>query len=287
MLFKPTIWLVGRSGRLGSALETTLSKNLDYRLIATDEAEVDIRHLDEVEGFIEKIQPDIVINCAAKSDKAWCEDHPEDSYALHALGARNLATVADHFGAHLFYLSTDFVFDGRSQKPYTEFDFPQPNTVYGASKLAGEEFIKSLCTKYTILRCSWLYGKRYLNEILANARQGQVTIHRDIIGSPTSSLEVAERVIDFFGEKEYGTFHISCEGEASLRAFVQKVLDEAGIQADIIEGDVPSRFESLRPPYSVLDNMMLRLTQRKPMAQWEAGLVRFMNERKVASNQRK
>lgn len=278
---KKTIWLVGRSSRLGAAIEAIFKPDYNNILIGTDIEDVDITNLSEVEDFAEKINPDIIVDCAMKRNKKWCEDNPEEAYAIHALGARNLAIVANAHGADLFYLSSDFVFDGSSSKPYNEFDDVRPITVYGRSKVAGENFVRNLCPQHTILRSSWLYGKRYLNEILDSARKGKVTIYQDIIGSPTSSLELAETVIRFFDSNQYGTFHISCEGEASMKEFVLEILKIAKINAEIEIGGSPTSFEELRARYSVLDNMMLRLIKEEPMNNWRESLRRFMEERKV------
>ncbi|MBG9987283.1 NAD(P)-dependent oxidoreductase [Facklamia sp. DSM 111018] len=275
------IWLVGRSGRLGSAIEGILKRDSHHTIIGTDEKDVDISVLSQVEQFAEQMKPNIIINCAATSHKLWYEEHPEEAYALHSLGARNLAIMAHSLDAHLIYLSSDFVFDGASTQAYTEFDTPNPQTVYGKTKLIGEDYVKSFCNKYTIIRSSWLYGKRYLYEIIEQAKQGQVTIHKDIIGTPTSSLELAEEIIHLFNTNGYGTFHVSCEGETSIRTFIQKILDTVGLEAEIIESDQPSRFEELRPRYSVLDNMMLRMTHQPPMKNWEDALERFISERRV------
>lgn len=275
------VWLVGRSSRLGAAIEALLMNEHDVFLIPTDVEEVDITNLDEVENFVDKISPDIIVNCAMKRDRQWCEDYPEEAFALHALGARNLAIASNHTGAHLFYLSSDLVFDGSSTEPYKEFDPVNPANMYGKTKLAGEEFVKTLCPRHTILRSSWMYGKRYLNEIIQTARSGQVTIEKNIVGTPTSSLEIAEMVISFFETNQFGTFHISCEGEASLKEFVEEIIKITGIDAEVIVGGEGTNFEQLRPRYSVLDNFMLRLIKAKQMKDWKEALKSFIVDRKV------
>lgn len=275
------VWLIGRKSRLGSAIENIISKE-NYHIISTDKNEVDIENLEEVKKFADSLKPGIIINCASISDREYCEEHEEEAFRLHALGARNLAIAAAENDAHLIYLSTDFVFDGRSNKPYTEFDIPNPQTVYGKSKLAGENFIKTLATKYTILRSSWLYGKKYLMNIKNEAiNTGQIKISSPIVGSPTSSLEIAEKVIEFFDTSEYGTFHISCNGECTYKEFVEEFLSEINIDAQIVVQDEQSTFERLRPTYSSLDNYMLRLAEIEDMKHWKDGLKRFIKERKV------
>lgn len=281
MSIKTRVWIVGHTGRLGSALNSIMDREA-YQIIATDIEDVDITNLHDVELYADRHRPDIIVNCASKSDRKWCEENPEEAYALHALGARNLAIAAEHIGAHIFYLSTDFVFDGLSGKPYTEFDVPNPQTVYGKSKLAGEKFVRDHCPHFTILRSSWMYGKKVLNNLIKEARdKGRVTVHQTIVGSPTSSLELAETVVKFIDRPEYGTFHISCEGECTQREFVYKVLELLNIDAVLQDSNRPTEFEMLRPKYSVLDNMMMRLTKQEPMKHWESGLSRFISKRKI------
>lgn len=275
------VWLIGRKSRLGSAIENIISKT-DYHLISTDKDDVDIEKLDEVKKFVDWIKPSIIINCASISDRQYCEDHEVEAYRLHAIGARNLAIASQAYDSYLIYLSTDFVFDGKSNKPYNEFDLTNPTTIYGKSKLAGENFVKNLSTRYTILRSSWLYGKKYLSKIKREAEKtGQVKISKTIVGSPTSSLEAAEKIIEFFENREYGTFHISCNGECTFKEFVEEFLTSINVNAKIIEQDVPSDFEILRPTYSSLDNFMLRLVEIHDMKNWKDGLHRFIRERKI------
>lgn len=275
------VWLVGRSGRLGSALEYLLRRS-PYRLYPTDIEDIDVTDLKQVENFAERVRPDIIIDCAAKNDREWCEENPEDAFRLHAMGGRNLAIMANEIGAHLFYLSSDFVFDGLSPFPYTEFDKVNPQTVYGKSKLMGEELVRSLCPRHTILRSSWMYGKKtlmlYIDEA---AKTGKVSLSTKIVGSPTSSLELAETVIDFLSSREMGTFHISSEGACSIQEWVAELLRLVGIEAEIVEGGKKQVFEIMRPRYSVLDNFMLRLTGKHPMKTWQEGLARFVRERRV------
>ncbi|MDI9502177.1 MAG: NAD(P)-dependent oxidoreductase [Tissierellia bacterium] len=283
MELKKRIWIVGRSGRLGAALENLLVHNRDrFEVLSTDVDDLNILDAQAVERYAERNRPDIIVNCAAYSNRGWCEEHVEETYALHAIGARNLAIIANQIGARIFYLSSDFVYDGTKTTPYTEFDTPNPQTVYGTSKRAGEMFVRTHCKEHTILRTSWLYGKKMLNEFIDSARKdGKVITGQPIIGTPTSSLTLAETILRFFDLSEYGTFHISCEGECSLEEFIREVLRLAGSDAPVETGGTPTNFERLRPRYSVLDNFMLRITGNQPVPHWKEALARFMKERKV------
>ena len=276
------IWIVGRSGRLGSALEGILSRQSGVKIFSTDIDDLDLRNLSAVEHYADRSRPHIIVNCAAKADRAWCQANPDESFKLHALGARNLAIASEQVGAHLIHLSSDFVFDGLSHVPYREFDAVSPQTVYGATKLAGEQMVKEHARHATIIRSSWLYGKKTLHESLTQAaREGKVTISHPIVGSPTSSLELAEAVIPFFTTREFGTYHMSSEGECTLEEFIRELLTLVGKDVPIETIDEAGIFELMRPPYSVLDNYMLRMTGHEPMADWKEGLARFVRERQV------
>ncbi len=277
------IWIVGRSGRLGAALENLLLHDPDrFEVISTDVDDIDILDSAAVERYADRNRPDIIVNCAAYSDRLWCEEHKEETYALHAIGARNLAIIANQIGARIFYLSTDFVYDGTKTTPYSEFDLPNPQTVYGKSKQAGEMFVRTHCREHTILRSSWMYGKKLLHEFIRDAQKdGVVITGQPIIGTPTSSLALAETIMRFFDLAEYGTFHISCEGECTQQEFIREVLRLARVDAAVETGDRPTRFELLRPRYSVLDNFMLRITGNQPIPHWKEALERFMTERQV------
>lgn len=276
------VWIVGRSGRLGAAMVGTLGKDLSQKLLVTDLDDLDVRKLDDVEAYAERHRPDIIVNGASKGDRAWCEAHPDEAFALHALGARNLAIAAEQIGAHLFSQSTDFVFDGTARTPYREFDRTNPQTVYGQTKLAGEIMVRNHCPRHTIIRSSWMYGKKHLHNFLRQGKEeGRITVAGTMLGSPTSSLQLAESIIALMGTEEYGTFHMTCEGECDIRTFIEALLEAVGFDCPIQVSDAPNAFEYQRPQYSVLDNYMLRMTGYPELPHWRASLTRFVQERHV------
>lgn len=276
------IWLAGRSGRLGRALEELLSKRTDIRLLVSDINDIDVIKLQDVKYFADSFHPDWIINCATRNNRKWCEDHPDEARRLHALGARNLAIASSLVDAHLIHLSSDFVFDGIHNACKNEFEPVSPKTIYGQSKVAGENFVRIFSKKHTIIRSSWLYGKKTLESVIEEAKtKGFVSVSQPIYGAPTSSLELAERVIELMEVKEYGTFHMSCLGECSQREFFQAILDHLSIDVPIVDGDEVSDFEFLRPKFSLLDNMMVRLTGLRDFPHWKEALDRFMDLRQV------
>ena len=150
-----SIWIAGAGGQLGSAVHEILRQDADVRILTSDQ-DVDVTSLEAVVSFAEENRPDVVVNCAGMTDLAKCERNEEKAYRVNALGARNLALAARKVDAKLIHLSTDDVFDGTAERPLTEFDQVNPRTVYGKSKLAGENFVRELAPRHMIVRSSWL-----------------------------------------------------------------------------------------------------------------------------------
>ena len=149
------VWIAGSAGQIGTAINQVLDP-MEMEVFNTDKNELDITQTDEVLRFGEINRPNIIINCAAITDTALCEQEPELAFRVNALGARNLSIVANKVGAKFVQLSTDDVFDGQRQQPYTEFDLTNPRTVYGRSKLAGEHYVKEFTQKHFIIRSNWV-----------------------------------------------------------------------------------------------------------------------------------
>ena len=198
-----TIWIVGASGHVGSAL----IKHLDcmqYELIETDKEDVDITNEEQVTRYMNINRPDVVINCAGYTDPQACKDNVDEAYKVNAVGVRNLAQAAQSIEAKLIQVSTDDVFDLAADRPYNEFDDMNPTSVYGKSKAAGERFVTQLMTRYVIVRSSWVYGigKDFVDDVLNAANDPavktlDVNINRRAV--PTSAKElvnVSDEFID-------------------------------------------------------------------------------------------
>ena len=187
------IWVCGARGQIGQAVNDVVDK-LEFEMLDTDVDDLDVTDTDEVLRFGEMNRPDIIINCSGMTDISSCEENPSQAFKVNALGARNLAIVAAKMQAKMVQLSTDDVFDGKSTEPYTEFDITNPGTVYGKSKLAGENYVKEFTTKHFIVRSTWVYGKgqNFINGFLKKVDAGeQLSIASDQFGSPTSATSGA------------------------------------------------------------------------------------------------
>lgn len=274
------VWIVGANGQLGTAINEALDP-LEMQVFDTDKDDLDITHTEEVLNFGEINRPDVIINCAAVTDTDLCEKNPELAYRVNALGARNLSIVARKIGAKVVQLSTDDVFDGEREVPYSEFDDTNPRTVYGRSKRAGENYVKEFTHKHFIIRSNWVYGKgeNFVNRILREAdEKGPVTVASDQYGSPTSAKDLARIILYLIHTNEYGTYHATCQGTCSRYEFAEEIIRLAGKKAELQA--VPSRKSksAARPDYTVLDNFILRIIDVYEMPEWKTSLKEYINE---------
>ena len=276
------IWICGAKGQIGRAINEVIDK-LEYKILDTDIDDLDITDTDEVLRFGEMNRPDVIINCAGLTDLQECEKDLAKAFKTNALGARNLSIVARKVEAKLVHISTDDVFDGKSQKPYTEFDETHPKTAYGKSKLAGERYVKEFTYKHFIIRSTWVYGlgNNFINQLLEKVDQGEnLSIAGDQFGSPTSAKELARFILHLIQTNEYGTYHVTCSGVCNRYEFAQEILRLAGKNIEL--KSVPteqSDLSSVRPPYAVLDNFILRIIEVYDMPDWKESLKEYMDER--------
>lgn len=277
------VWIAGSNGQIGHALNEVLDP-LEIEVLNTDKDELDITDTEEVLNFGIVNRPDVIINCTGVTDTKLCEEEPELAYRVNALGARNLSIVARKNGAKMVQLSTDDVFDGKSKKPYTEFDDTNPLTVYGASKRAGENYVKEFTHKHFIIRSNWVYGKdghNFVNQVLEATEKGNtLSVAADQFGSPTSAKDLARMILYLINTNEYGTYHVTCSGVCNRHEFAQEILRLSGKKIELKA--VPteqSDLSAVRPPYAVLDNFILRIIDMYDMPDWKESLEEFMNER--------
>ena len=276
------IWICGAKGQIGQAINEIIDK-LEFKVLDTDIDDLDITDTDEVLRFGEMNRPDIIINCAGLTNIEECENDISKAYKVNALGARNLSIIARKLEAKLVHISTDDVFDGKSDQPYNEFDQTRPQTAYGKSKLAGEQYVKEFTYKHFIIRSTWVYGlgNNFINDLLEKVNKGEtLAIASDQFGSPTSAKELARFILHLIDTNEYGTYHVTCSGICNRYEFAQEILRLAGKTIELKA--VPteqSDLSSVRPPYAVLDNFILRIIEMYDMPEWKESLKEYMDER--------
>ena len=264
------IWIVGASGHVGTAL-TELLDCMKYKMFFTDSTEVDVTNRQLVHLYITRIRPDVIINFAGITNMEECEKNPELAYAVNAIGARNLAVEAQAIEAKLIQLSTDDVFDGKLERAYNEFDTPNPQTVYGKSKYAGEKFIEAFSNKYVIIRSSWVYGtgRDFVSYALNQAKNNEeIEAHINEYACPTSAEELAKIVAQFIDNDCLGIYHAVCKGSCSRYEFASEIIKNLGKEGTINIKTV----EHPNPVNSVLDNMMLRIDGLEEPCQWKDAL---------------
>lgn len=285
------ILVTGCNGQLGRAIRKEY-ENEQITFINTDviEAEgiiaLDITDIDQVMRLIKSEKPDVIINCAAHTNVDACEKQWDLAYKINAIGPRNLSIAASEVNAKMIHVSTDYVFEGNGQKPYTEFDMPNPVSAYGKTKLEGERFAQQFADRYFILRTAWLYGdgKNFVKTMLRLAEtHDEVSVVCDQLGTPTSAVELAKMIHYLEGTDNYGLFHATCEGDTNWAVFAEEIFKLAGknVKVNHVTSEQYAQMNPAsanRPAYSILDNYMLRLTSEYKMADWKDALQAYMKE---------
>ncbi len=281
------VLITGSKGQLGLEVASQLNKRSGFDLVLTDLTELDITRIDSVMQAIKEIKPEVIINCAAYTAVDNCETNVDTAYRINAIGPRNLAIASLETGSRLVHVSTDYVFKGDGIKdikggirPYNEFDQPDPQTVYGSSKLEGELCVQKTNPKSYIIRTAWLYGEgsNFVRTMLKLSEQNEsVRVVNDQYGSPTSTRELARMIISLMCTDNYGVFHGTCEEQCSWFEFTEEIFRLKGIGTKVI----PVTSEEFlrpakRPKYSVLDNYMLRLTTNHRFNDWKTEIKAYL-----------
>jgi len=273
--------VTGGKGMLGRTLQNEFK---DCEIVIADLPEADITDAAGFDRFLAANKPDAVIHCAAMTAVDKCESEIEFAYKLNAFGTANVASACNRHGVRLIAISTDYVFDGDSDRPYNEFDRATGgNTIYGKSKFAGEEAVRQHCPNHVICRISWLYGNggpSFVHTMmsLADGTRPMLKVVADQHGNPTSTTAVARQLRNILAKPELvGTFHLTCEGEATWFEFAQEIFRLAG-KNQAVSPCTTDEFPrpAPRPKNSRLDKMMLRLAGLPPMPDWHDALAEFM-----------
>ncbi len=234
------ILVTGANGQVGFCLVNQL-KNTDWDFLALTRQELDISDLKQVEKIIGDYQPDLIINAAAFTAVDKAESEIELAFEINACGPENLAKAANTIGAAIFHISTDYVFDGESEKAYLETDEPRPQGIYGKSKLEGELLVSNANPKHIILRTAWVFGEHGNNFVKTMIRLGrdrdQLGIVADQFGGPTYAGDIAKVLIELASQQElqknipWGTYHFSGEPHVSWYEFAKSIFSEVEQQA--------------------------------------------------------
>lgn len=282
------VLVTGANGQLGQALQFIAPKYPEMHFVFCSSSELDITDKANCESVFKKYQPKFCINAAAYTAVDKAESEPEKAYTINVTGAKNIAEVCKLHDTVLLHVSTDFVFDGQKNTPYTEEDLPNPTGVYGQTKLEGEKAVAATWEKYFIIRTSWVYsqfGNNFMKTMLRLASdRDSLSVVNDQIGTPTHAVDLAEaltRIIAFCQAEPvevsyYGIYNFSNEGQCSWYDFAQKIFEVNKVAIPVnpiptVSYPTPAK----RPKYSVLDKTKVKAVFGLDIKKWEQSLEPF------------
>ena len=281
-----TILLIGKNGQVGWELQRTLPPL--GNVIATGSLELDLADPDSIRKNVREVRPDIIVNAGAYTQVDRAESEPGIAMKINGIAPGILAEEAARLGALLVHYSTDYVFDGKKNGPYLEDDLPNPLSVYGKTKLAGEEAIRNCGAKHLIFRTSWVYGMRGHNFLLTISKlakeRAELRIIDDQIGSPTWSRMIAEAtsltLVQFRAESS-GTYHLTSSGATSWHGFAQAILEDSHPEKKPKLLPIPTKEYPLpapRPKNSRLSNEKLHSAFGISLPDWRVSLDQCMRD---------
>ena len=275
------ILVTGVNGQLGH----DVVEELDRRGIpcrGVDIADFDLTDGGQVRSFIEGYAPDAVIHCAAYTAVDRAEDNREACYAVNVDGTSHVAKACAEIGAQLMYISTDYVFDGRGDQPFAVDAPTGPQSVYGETKLLGEERVKAALSRYFIVRISWVFGVNGGNFVRTMLRLGrekeELSVVCDQVGSPTYTFDLAKLLCDMIVTEKYGVYHATNEGVCSWYEFACEIMKQAGLACTvkpILSKDYPAK--AARPLNSRLDKRSLDQAGVARLRDWHDALRDYLS----------
>jgi len=283
------ILVIGAKGMLGKDLveilrsSSRVDQHLDWEVFGWDIEEIDIQEEKNTVTKIESLRPNMVINIAAYTHVDGCESHDEKAFAINAEGMRHVALGALRCRAKVVYLSTDYIFDGKKREPYLEDDPPHPLSVYGRSKLRGEQYVQEMVEDALIVRTQWLYGKygnNFVASVLRQAREKKVlSIVNDQVGSPTYTIDLSRAISVLIQCDARGVFHVANSDLCTWFVFGQEILKLSGMEGVRI---VPISSEevgrpAMRPLYSVLNTEKLKRETGMTLRPWSEALKEYLS----------
>ncbi len=270
------ILLTGAGGQFGRAIQASASEN---DLIPLSHVDLDITDLEAVRRAVDHHSPGVVINAAAWTNVDGAETDQEGAYRLNALGPQNLALATGALNIPIVHISTDYVFDGAAERPYHEFDEPDPQTVYGRSKLAGERAVSAHNPRHYIVRTAWLYhieGRNFPRTMIGLSGRDEVRVVSDQYGSPTWAPHLARAVFELIRTEAFGVWHLAGAGVASWYELTLALFELAGIRTQVVPvatADFPR--PARRPRFSALTSLR---EPRITLPPWREGLKEFVKE---------
>ncbi|WP_242284086.1 dTDP-4-dehydrorhamnose reductase [Bacillus cereus] len=276
------VLVTGAQGQLGQDV-VSLLKEQTWEVFGFGREELNITDEKQVSEKVLLIQPDIIIHTAAYTQVDQAESDEEAAFKVNAEGTKYLAQAAEAVGAKFCYVSTDYVFDGTKDTPYKADDQTNPQTVYGKSKLVGEQYTQEYCSKSYIVRTAWvfgLYGNNFVKTMLRLAEENkELGIVHDQVGSPTYTTDLARFIISLVQTDKYGVYHGSNSGVCSWYEFAKEIFKQSNIEIvvnPLKTEDFPR--PAARPKYSVLDKGMIEENGFESLQNWKEALKDFLKK---------
>ncbi len=273
---------------LGQAISHVIKDFSVRQFVSLSHAEADITDRKNVDNAIRKYEAQVVFNCAAYTDVDGCERDPMLASVVNDEGARNVALACQDANILLCHISTDFVFDGETTRPYRESDSPNPASVYGATKLGGERHVAKVASKHLIIRTSWTFGpggQNFITKVLERARlERQLDVVCDQTGSPTYTLDLARGILALVECGAHGLYHVANSGSCSRFELAKAALERAGfnkvpvhpIESATVKHKPSAIPVARRPAYSVLDSRAFTEKTGISLPHWNDALNEYL-----------
>ncbi|ONI40895.1 hypothetical protein AN396_00890 [Candidatus Epulonipiscium fishelsonii] len=273
------VWIVGATGKVGKEIQKLLDVR-EVELLETDTEEIDITEISDVLRYVHLNRPNVIINCADEKD----ETDVENLYKVNAMAAKNISIAARNIEARLIHISSCEVF-GRDQvssldnfgtteeNSYNEFDVPRPSTLYGKTKLIGEERVKEFNYKYIIIRSGWVYGGKnnFVQQIINDCKANKpIEVFGNHYGSPTSPQALAKLIVYLITSQDYGTYHAACEGSCSKYEMALEIAKLLNSKSKI------TMKQDNVDDYKILNNFILNLSKYYEMPSWQKALKEYI-----------
>ena len=273
------ILITGSNGQLGTELRHLLDeKRIAY--VATDAGEMDITDKNAVDIIFQEVNPTVVYHCAAYTAVDKAEDLDKEMNALiNELGTKNVAEATESVGATMYYISTDYVFDGTNQDQYQVNDSANPKNEYGRAKYSGEQLVESICSKYYIVRTSWVFGEYGNNFVYTMRRLAEnypkLTVVNDQFGRPTWTRTLADFLLHLNDVKaEYGIYHLSNDSSCSWYEFAIEILKDSDVEVSPVTSEQYPQ-KAYRPKHSIMDLSKAKATGFN-IPTWQEALASFI-----------
>jgi dTDP-4-dehydrorhamnose reductase len=282
------IVIIGANGQLGTDLQNTLE---GFQVTPLSHANLDVCDAGRTRSVLSGLRPDVLINCSAFHKVDVCEDEPAASFAVNATAVYELARLARDLDCTLIHFSTDYVFDGRARTPYSEDALPNPLSVYGTSKLAGECLARNFCPRHFVIRSTGLFGVagssgkggNFVETMIRLGKGGQpVRVVDDQVMTPTATADLAAATAalverDAKGEIPYGLYHVTGAGHCSWYEFARTIFELCGMRVDLSPiTTAQSGAKARRPAYSVLDHERWLRAGLRELRPWPEALLNYL-----------